>query len=707
VFAKRLPLLTVAAVATFNLWALHAEVAAVQYVNDMGMHLSMVRWARDRIAGGHVPLDGWYPYLGLGSPQFHHYQTLPHVLTAYASTMLGTGTAFRWSNYLLVALWPISVYAGARLLDLAPPAAATAAVLSPLLLSITGYGFSHDSYVFRGYGVWSQGWAMWLLPLAWGTVWRAVHGRGSLALAAGALAATAACPYVVGAVGFLGLVAWTLAGGDDLRRRVGRGALVGAGAAAAMAWVAVPGLVDRRWANYAGADRPTIGYVSRSATQLLGWLVSGELLDNGRLPIITVCVVVGLIGGVVQWRRSTSARAILVAWVLSLALLLGRSTPGPTRAVLPGTDDLYLRFVVGVQLASLLVAGHGVAWFVPRLVERVGQLRSPLAMATRIAVAGVVATSLFVAFSHLAEFDRQDGVWIADQQLADAVDGPNLEELLREVRSRGGGRIWSGSATGWGREYRIGNVPVYEELLNRDADALGFWLRVSSLSTMVEPNFDETRRSDYDVFNVRFLILPAGRRPAVEASFVRGAGRHALWEVQTGGYVDVVDTSGVIAADRRTIGDRTLPFLRSGRPAERVYATVDLERGNSTPSSPADVVTPPGVVAAQSHDLADGIVRAEVVAERPAMVILKTSFHPRWRMTVDGVAVTTKIVAPSFVGHEVPPGRHDVVFEYRPFPAYGWLMLLGACALAALELGPRALRRRPKLRPRRSPRSSG
>ena len=58
-------------------------------LNDSAFHLQMVRWADGQIGEGRVPLDGWYPYLSLGSAQFHHYQSLPHTLTAYAAHATG------------------------------------------------------------------------------------------------------------------------------------------------------------------------------------------------------------------------------------------------------------------------------------------------------------------------------------------------------------------------------------------------------------------------------------------------------------------------------------------------------------------------------------------------------------------------------------------------------------------------------------------
>ena len=40
----------------------------------------MVRFATAQLRAGHLPLTSWFPYLGLGSPQFLHYQSLPAML---------------------------------------------------------------------------------------------------------------------------------------------------------------------------------------------------------------------------------------------------------------------------------------------------------------------------------------------------------------------------------------------------------------------------------------------------------------------------------------------------------------------------------------------------------------------------------------------------------------------------------------------------
>ena len=55
-----------------------------------------------RISQGHLPLTSLvWPSLGLGSPQFLHYQSLPSMLSGLIGTFADPDTVFRWSLYLL------------------------------------------------------------------------------------------------------------------------------------------------------------------------------------------------------------------------------------------------------------------------------------------------------------------------------------------------------------------------------------------------------------------------------------------------------------------------------------------------------------------------------------------------------------------------------------------------------------------------------
>ena len=103
----------VAGVVAWNLVNLRAETLAVPYLDDSSVHEQMVRFATVSSRAGHLPLTSWFPYLGLGSPQFLHYQSLPAMLTGLMGMVVGPDPAYRWSLYLLLCAWPISIYLAA------------------------------------------------------------------------------------------------------------------------------------------------------------------------------------------------------------------------------------------------------------------------------------------------------------------------------------------------------------------------------------------------------------------------------------------------------------------------------------------------------------------------------------------------------------------------------------------------------------------
>jgi hypothetical protein len=59
------------------------------------------------------------------------------------------------------------------------------------------------------------------------------------------------------------------------------------------------------------------------------------------------------------------------------------------------------------------------------------------------------------------------------------------------------------------------------------------------------------------------------------------------------------------------------------------------------------------------------------------------------------------MLAPSFVGVEVPPGQHSVEFRYEPYPDYWLLFLIGVLTLVALAVVPRLWSRRRSARANR------
>src|SRR5665213_2170474 len=97
-------------VVAWNAWSLRATTDNVAYLDDASVHEQMVRFASNSVRSGSLPVSRWFPFLNLGSPQFLHYQGLGATLTGIVGEFTGADTAFRWSLYLMVVMWPLVIY---------------------------------------------------------------------------------------------------------------------------------------------------------------------------------------------------------------------------------------------------------------------------------------------------------------------------------------------------------------------------------------------------------------------------------------------------------------------------------------------------------------------------------------------------------------------------------------------------------------------
>jgi hypothetical protein len=684
-----MPWLLVGAAVGWNLVSLRALTIRVAYLNDSSLHEQMVRFATAQLRAGHLPLTGWFPYLGLGSPEFLHYQSLPAILTGALGLLTRPDVAFRWSLYLLLSLWPISIYLSARAFGAGRPASAASAAMAPFLSSVTGVGYEQHAYVWTGYGVWTQLWASWTLPLAWGFSWRAVRDGHGYFKAVLFTALTVALHFETGYLALSVLLVWPLVAGRPLVIRLRRAAVLLGGSLLATAWVIVPLLDQRTWAAVNEPFQHTELVNGYGARQVIDWLVSGQLFDHGRLPVVTVFAALGLGLAWLAWSSDVDARALLIALGVCLLFAFGRTTFGPLANLIPGSADLFFRrFMMGVQLAALLLAGRGAAWLAARGV-RLLRARVPRWPPGAFAAAALVAAIALLApaWVQLGAYDRHDAAAVAAQRRADDIEGVELDRLVALIESDGGGRTYAGMSSNWGADFTVGAVPVFKYLESRDVDEVGYTLRTASLMTDPEYYFDEHNPGDYRLFGIQWLIIPTGSRPPVSARLALRAGPYSLWRLPGAAAILNAGTiAGTLVADRSDIGVRSIPLLHSRLAQAGYYLRVAYgQPGGREPRLPQpSPAAPAGTVLAKSDTLVHGLVAARVRMRRAGTVVLSASFDPGWTVTVDGRGQRTEMVAPALVATTVPAGTHRVIFRYRGWQDYPLLFMLAAAALAAL-----------------------
>ena len=276
--------------------------------------------------------------------------------------------------------------------------------------------------------------------------------------------------------------------------------------------------------------------------------------------------------------------------------------------------------MMGVQLAALLLAGRGAAWSARAIWHALrssdAQPRSRVAargrrQRTRVARRSPLAAAIVVlapAWLQLRAYDRHNAAAITAQRRADATQGAQLDRLIALIEHAGGGRVYAGMPSNWGMDFTVGAVPVFKYLESRDVDEVGYTLRTASLMTDPEYFFDERDPGDYQLFGIRYLIVPSGYpRPYRPSSCCEPArtpcGRSAL--PVTSRSVRVV---GRLTANRTDVGGEASASCTPGFAQEGDYLRVAFgQSGGAVRPLPAEPAQPSaGTVIAESRPSGPG-----------------------------------------------------------------------------------------------------
>ena len=320
-------LLFIVAVSATGMWP---DLAASRIdLNDNISHFALIERIVGTVEHGGNPLDAWSPEWTFGFPMLRLYQTLAHLLVAGVYFALGKSvslmTVFVWVRFLAVVLLPVSFYFAARMLDLGRPAALAAAAMAPLISSNGLFGLEYGSYVWAGNGLFPQSVAAHLFLLSLGFGWRALRRGKGLTVAGVLLGLIALAHLIFGYMGALSLLLAALLPDREVPRavRLGRTLRIGAAALAIAAFQLLPLALDSAIINHSRWE-PSWKWDGFGAVATLRYLVTGQMLDANRLPVLSLAALAGI--GVVLWRRRRDGQAVwlLAAAGLWLAMLFGR-----------------------------------------------------------------------------------------------------------------------------------------------------------------------------------------------------------------------------------------------------------------------------------------------------------------------------------------------------------------------------------------------
>ena len=668
----------------FNAVALFPEIRNERVPSsDLTFHLAAAERLGASIAAGEPFLEPWVSEWSLGYPVWLSYQPLPHLVAAgvlaASRSAAPPDAVFAAFYYAVVVLLPASVFAGARLLGMTPPAAGLAALLflAPAAPPWGRYGLGYESLVWQGLGLYTQVFALHGLSLALGATARALDRRWRPAPAAALLAVTTLSHVIFGYVAFVSAAVLAVVGPGAARKaRLERLAAVVGMALVLVAWFVVPLVLGMEIVNHSRWEDAE-KWDSYGARRVLGAIATGAMFDNGRGPWLTCLVAAGVAGALLARREALTQRllALAGAW---LALFWGRATWGAVVVLFGVPSDLHMhRLEAAFALSAVLLAAHGISRLLDVLTERKRPLAWVAAAATVVAigVVGVERARYLRASAEMGDVNRSH----YDRQR------PDLEAALADVRAilaERPGRAFAGRATAWGKDFRVGYVPVYAYLTRAHIDQASFLFHAMSKTSDIMVLRNDASPIQDAAFGVRAVMAPAGH--AVPEQYkVRGIhGPFAVYDASPEGYFAVVDLAGHYIGPAATHHEASVEWLRSPLPRRGLLVSLD-SRASVGPAVPAGALMPvpqpetprPGVVVSEGKD--GETYSARVRMERPGYAEIKITWAPGLEATVDGAPAPLLHVTPGFGAVAVPEGEHDVVVRYRPGPLKPLLLALG------------------------------
>jgi hypothetical protein len=688
----------VLAVLLVNAVGLWPEIAISRVdLNDNVFHFALVERMVQAVDRGENPLDCWSPEWSLGYPVLRTYQPLAHALVAAAYFALGKSiglmTIFVWARFLSVVLLPLSFFAAARLMGLAPLTAAASAILAPLISTNFLYGVEYNSYTWAGSGLFPQAVGSHFLLFTLGLSWRAIHRGRLLVLTGVLLGLTFLAHLIYGYMGALSVCLLALIPDAEVTRgvRIRRVAVVGAAAVLLSAFQLAPLLLDGANINHSRWEA-VWKWDSFGAGQVLKWLFTGDLLDFGRLPVLTLLAFAG--SGLFAWnwykrqpRCPVHAYALWGAGFWTL-MFFGRPLWGPLLTMLGVSADMQLHRVIGGAQIFLVLLG----------AIALGALWREVSRRSHYAVAGAVTVLLlYPMVRDRARVLANDAAWGEKSLAAYASERQALDATIAAVKQRGG-RAYSGLAASWGGKFKLGDVQVYAFFSTANIPAVAFLYHSMALTGDTMVRFNDWNPSHYRLFNIRTVVAPAGADPAIPTPVLTPIGqngRFRLFDAPPSSYFDVVDVLASVKATRNNFYDINDRWLQSDWVAKRLHLRLDWRDNVSPPISrmaPEDPLMsigappPPGEVRGEYRE--GEVYRADLEAFRDSFALFKMTWHANWKAYVDGKPQDTAMLSPGFVGVPLTPGRHSITMRYEPSSwktALGFAGLLGVAILFGME----------------------
>ena len=678
-------------------------------------------------------IDHWVPNWAEGYNLPNYYSHIPQIIIVGSYKVISplisnSVTLFQYYHfiiYLLLCSIPLVMFLAFRILNPKTDGWITAGFASffALLISTDGlYGIDQTSFLWRGWGLSSQLFALIWFPLAVASTIQytisSEHKKRNLLLSIGFLTATTAGHLGIGMMAWMAVaviafspVVFAFFDKKSIKKLIHQGVestkqtliLIVPTFILLSYWI-IPVFTGSDYRNTSVWD-PVWKFNSFGVIEVMTKLISGELFDFGRLPIMTALIIIGLFVTLITEKETKKhIQPFGILFFFFLVLFFGRTTWGGLIDLIPGMSDFHgHRFIVGLHLAGLFLAPIGILWLIETIANTLSKLlRTKNSLIYFGSYLCIGLLGYFMLTPQIISYTKHNDTLIAlgnsaYKQAKDDMD--LLMTTLTRLQTTNAGRVYAlrGSE---GNNFQIASSPYYMQLSTYGFPTVLWLPETWSPNSDTEQFFTEENPVHYDLYNIRYVVAPPDKKPQVFWKQLQTTDHWTLYEVATNGYIGIGYSPSVVASQKTDFINLAHLWIQSSAPNDRIfpelqkpsriqpttlphfsmvdpvtYQTPDakLHRLFAEPPIYTDttkkIEQPPIRVTSQTNTQ-DMVFQTTVEITAPCptcVVILKQTYHPNWRVTVNGKTAELIEVFPSYVAVRVEEqGTYTVEFIYKP-----------------------------------------
>ncbi|MCX6791721.1 MAG: hypothetical protein NT149_01640 [Candidatus Gottesmanbacteria bacterium] len=477
----------------FNLWLYRVEPTAQVDPNDNTFQFALVYRTNqiwdfaDKTCSGNIltfPIchfsylaDHWVPNWNEGYNLPFYYSHIPQIVIVGSWRLLSLFTIhyslftyYHFVIYLLLCLFPLSVFLALQVAGFPWLTSGFGALLASQISTDGLYGLDPASFLWRGYGLSSQLFAMVWLPLTLAYCHRALTIKRAIIPAIIFLILTTAGHLGIGMMTFLALIPLTLAAPilaffqqqslqkifEPLKKNAVTLGIIAVVSIGFLSYWILPAMSLDRFHNFSFWD-PVWKFNSYGVKEVITRLGNGALFDFGRLPILTGLILIGLF--TIQYSQ------FAILFIFFILLYFGRTTWGNVLDVVPGMKEFHLsRFIVGVHAAGLFLAPVGLIW----LWETITTAATKIILIPK-KIISIIIFILIIVFIFPAIYGQtiryatynDTLIFQANTNYAkQAANANSLVSALQELEKTAPSRVFSGRGGGWGKNFLLAETTM-------------------------------------------------------------------------------------------------------------------------------------------------------------------------------------------------------------------------------------------------------